>query len=179
MTATDGAKVKTIPASIRLSEVAFAALTVLEGIYTSLNRGAILSLAVLAYAKRAAAAPILKYRMLHDHVLFPLQAAATDIKTGLQSLSHDLFDARKSNRDPEALKVAYETLTAKQMAILDHAEETLFRMNRECLLTDLLTGEDHGRLLGMIEKLEKDKPTTQEERNIRELQLKIFKILLP
>ena len=173
-----GVKVKTIPKTLRLSELAFAALTVLEGKYPKLCRAAIVSMAVLAYAKSAAAAPILKYRMLHYVVLFRLQAAATDIKMGLRSLGQQLFEARKSNRYPAALKVAYETLTAKQMAVLDHAEETLTNMDCECLLADILTGEDHTLLTEMIDELENEKPTTQTEQKKRVLRLKLYKILL-
>ena len=170
---------KTIPKSLRLSEVAFSALTVLEGKYPALSRAAIVSKAVLSYATKATAAPIMKYRMLHHNVLFRLQAAATDVKTGLQSLNQQLFEARKSNRGPEALKIAYETLTVKQVAVLDHAEETLANMDRECLLADILTGDDHALLTEIIEELEKGKPTTHNERKKRALQLKILQSLLP
>lgn len=176
--AEDGLKSKTISKSIRLTEVADAGVTVLKGKYPGLTRAAIVSMAVIAFVKSAAAAPILKYRMLHHHVLFPLQEAATDIKSGLESQGQQLFDARKSNRDPAALKLAYETLTAKQMAVLDHAEDTLTKMDREVFFAGTLTAEDHSLLIEMIKSLENEKPTTPRDQQKRKLQLRILKAFL-
>lgn len=175
----EGLKSRTVPKSIRITEVADAAVTVLKGKYPKLTRAAIVSKAVIAYLKGAAAAPIVKYRMLHYHVLYPLQAAATDIKTGLESLGQQLYEARKSNRDPAALKNAFGILTAKQIAVLERAEVTLTKMDRECLFADTLTAEDHALLIEIIESLEKEKPTSPKDQQKRKLQLRILKSFLP
>lgn len=95
------------------------------------------------------------------------------------TLREDLYQARKSNRDPVALKAAYDAISAKYQATMHHADETLSLMDKECLLTDLLTGDDHEILMEMIKDLEIEKPTTQLEQKKRDLQLKILKALLP
>lgn len=172
-------KPKTIPTTIRLTELAFTCLRVLEGKYPALNRAAIVSLAVIAYAKKAAAAPILKYRMLHHHVLFPLQASATDIKTGLQSLGQQLFEAKKSNRDPVSLKAAYDAVAAKQIAVLEHADDTLDLMAKELSLTEILANADHEMLPNIIDKLANNEPSIQFTNTERKQLLKILKLLLP
>ena len=173
-----GAKAKTIPKSIRLWESAFSALKVLMGKYGK-NLTDMASISIIAHAKKASAASIVKYRTLEDKILFALQASASDIKAGLSNFREDLYKARKSNRDPAALKAAYDALSVKYQATMVRAEETLALMDKECLLTNLLTGEEHEILMEMIKDLDNEKPTTQTEQKKRDLQLKILKALLP
>ena len=99
-------KEETVPKSIRLWKSAVDALKVLMGKYGK-NKADMASIAILAYAKQAAAAPILRSRLMDDKTLFALQAAATDIRTGLSNLRNDLYEARKSHRNPVKLQEIY------------------------------------------------------------------------
>ena len=106
-------------------------------------------------------------------------ASATDIRTGLSNLRNDLYEARKSRRDPVELKLLYAELSAKYQKILDHAEETLQKMDRELLLYELLDPSDHALLVQLIDRLEQAKPKNRSERQIRDLHLKIYRALIP
>lgn len=170
-------KEKTVPVSIRLWESAFAALKVLKAKY-HMNKADMASTAIHAYGKKSAAAPTVRYRILDLKWLFSLQASANDIKQGLSNLEEDLFDARKSHRDPEERKALYDLLGERYSKVFDHADQTLTLMDKECLLNDLLKPDEHERLLKLIEKLENEEPKSVAERKIRDLQLKIFKTLI-
>lgn len=171
-------KEKTVPKSIRLWKSAFDALKVLMSKYGK-NMADMVSIAIIAYAKQAAAAPILRFRVIAEKILFALQASATDIRTGLSNLRNDLYEARKSRRDPVELNLLYAELSAKYQKILDHAEETLQKMDRELLLYELLDPSDHALLVQLIDRLEQAKPKNRSERQIRDLHLKIYRALIP
>jgi hypothetical protein len=171
-------KEKTVSKSIRLWESAFAALKVLMGKY-GMNMVDMVSTAIIAYAEKAAAAPILRYRIMDRKTLFPLQASATDIRAGLSKLGDDLNNARKSHRDPEERKAIYTSISTKHLATMAHADETLTLMDKECLLHDLLTPSEHALLVQLLDRLEHAKPKNRSERQIRDLHLKIYKTLLP
>jgi hypothetical protein len=171
-------KEKTVPKSIRLWESAFDALKVLVGKYGK-NMADMVSIAILAYAKQAAAAPIVRFRVIAEKTLFALQASATDIRTGLSNLRNDLYEARKSRRDPVELKLLYAELSANYQKILDHAEESLQKMDKELLLYKLLDPSDHALLVQLLDRLEQARPKNRSERQIRDLHLKIYRALIP
>jgi hypothetical protein len=171
-------KEETTPKSIRLWKSAFDALKVLMGKYGK-NMADMVSIAIIAYAKKAAAAPVVRFRVIAERILFALQASATDIRTGLSNLRNDLYEARKSRRDPVELNLLYAELSAKYQKILDHAEETLQKMDRELLLYELLDPSDHALLVQLIDRLEQAKPKNRSERQIRDLHLKIYRALIP
>lgn len=171
-------KEETVPKSIRLWKSAFDALKVLMGKYGK-NMADMVSIAIIAYAKQAAAAPIVRFRVIAEKTLFALQASATDIQTGLSNLRNDLYKARKSRRDPEELKLLYAELSAKYQKISDHAEETLQKMDKELLLYNLLDPSDHALLVQLLDRLEQAKPKNRSERQIRDLHLKIYRALIP
>lgn len=171
-------KEETVPKSIRLWKSAFHALKVLMAKYGK-SMADMVSIAIIAYAKQAAAAPIVRFRVIAEKILFALQASATDIRTGLSNLRNDLYEARKSRRDPVELKILYAALSAKYHKILDHAEETLQKMDKELLLYNLLDPSDHALLVQLIDRLEQAKPKNRSERQIRDLHLKIYRVLIP
>jgi len=171
-------KEKTVSKSIRLWQSAFDALKVLMGKYGR-NMADMASIAILAYAKEAAAAPIVRFRVMAENILFALQAAATDIKAGLSNFRNDLYKGRKSHRDPVELKLLYAELSAKYQKVLDHAEETLQKMDKELLLHKLLDPSDHTLLVQLLDRLEQAKPKNRSERQIRDLHLKIYRALIP
>lgn len=170
-------KEKTVSKSIRLWQSAFAALRVLMGKY-SLNMVDAASTAIIAHAELAAATPIVRYRIMDHKTLFPLQASATDIRAGLSNLGNDLYNARKSHRDPEERKAIYASLNTTNLATMAHADETLTLMDKECVLHDLLAPSDHALLIQALEVLECAKPKNRTERQLRDLHLKIYKTLL-
>lgn len=171
-------KEETVPKSIRLWKSAFDALKVLMGKYGK-NMADMVSIAIIAYAKQAAAAPIVRFRVIAEKTLFALQASATDIRTGLSNLRNDLYEARKSRRDPVELKLLYAELSAKYQKISDHAEETLQKMDKELLLYNLLDPSDHTLLVQLLNRLEQAQPKNRSERQIRDLHLKIYRALIP
>ena len=169
---------ETVPKSIRLWKSAFDALKVLMGKYGK-NMADMVSIAIIVYAKQAAAAPIVRFRVIAEKTLFALQASATDIRTGLSNLRNDLYEVRKSRRDPVELKLLYAALSTKYQKTLDHAEDTLQKMDRELLLYELLHPSDHALLVQLIDRLEQAKPKNMSERQIRDLHLKIYRALIP
>lgn len=171
-------KPETIPKTIRLWKHAFDALKGLMGQYEK-NMVDMASIAIIAYAKKAAAAAIVKYRTLEDKALFALQASATDIKAGLSNLHNDLYVARKSHRDPAAAKALYEGISGRYEKTIGHADDTLDLIKKELRLTEILSDADHEFLPEIIEKLETQQPANQRERRKRDFELKIFKSLLP
>lgn len=170
-------KEQTIPKSIRLWKSAFDALKVLMGKYGK-NMAEMVSICILAYAKKAAAAPVVYHRTLEDKTLFALQAAATDIKVGLSNLRNDLYEARKSHRNPEQLKAIYTELSAKYQALLKRSDETLKLIDKECLLHDLIDHSDHRLLMQLLDRLNLAKPKNRSEMQIWDLHFKIYTTLL-
>lgn len=170
-------KEQTVSKSIRLWQSAFDALRVLMGIY-GMNMVDMVSTSILAYAVKAAAAPIVRFRIMGEKSLFPLQASATDIRTGLSSLRNDLYKARKSHSDPEERKALYLELSFKYQKLFVEVEKTLTLMNKECLLHDLLEPGDHQLLVQAVLQLKASKPITRAQIQIRDLYLKIFETLL-
>lgn len=170
-------KEKTVSKSMRLWQSAFDALRVLMGKY-GMNMVDMASTAILAYAVKAAAAPIVRFRVIAEKTLFALQASATDIRTGLSNLRNDLYEARKSHRDPDERKSLYAMLSAKYQKVLDHAEETLQKMDKELLLYKLLDPSDHTLLVQLLDRLEQAKPKNRSERQIRDLHLKIYRAII-
>jgi hypothetical protein len=170
-------KEKTVPKSIRLGQTAFDALKVLMGKYGK-NMADMVSIAILAYAKQAAAAPILRSRLMDDKTLFALQAAATDIRTGLSNLRNDLYEARKSHRNPEELQAVYAKLSAKYQAVLKHADETLTLIDKESVLHGLLAPCDRALLVQAIATLKAGKPKSRTGAQLRELLIRIYNTLL-
>lgn len=171
-------KEKTVPKSIRLWKSAFDALKVLMEKYGK-NTADMASIAILAYAKNAAAAPILRFRIMAEKTLFALQAAAADIRTGLSNLRNDLYEARKSNRYTEEHKAFFANLSVSYQKVMAHADRTLTLMDKECLLHQLIEPSDHALLAQLADRLELAKPKNRTERQIRDLHLKIYKALLP
>jgi hypothetical protein len=170
-------KEKTVPKSIRLSEPAFDALKVLMGKYGK-NMADMVSIAILAYAKNAAAAPILRSRLMDDKTLFALQAAATDIRTGLSNLRNDLYEARKSHRNPEQLKAVYAILSAKYQELMNRANETLTMIDKESALYELLAPCERALLVQAIAILKAGKPKSRAGTQIRDLLIRIYNLLL-
>jgi hypothetical protein len=170
-------KEKTVPKSIRLWKSAFDALKVLMGKYGK-NMADMVSIAILAYAKQAAAAPILRSRLMDDKTLFALQAAATDIRTGLGNLRNDLYEARKSHRNPEQLQAVYAKLSAKYQALLKHADETLTLIDKESVLHGLLAPCDRALLVQAIATLKAGKPKSRTGAQLRDLLIRIYNTLL-
>jgi hypothetical protein len=170
-------KEKTVPKSIRLWKSAFDALKVLMAKYGK-NMADMVSIAILAYAKQAAAAPILRSRLMDDKTLFALQAAATDIRTGLSNLRNDLYEARKSHRNPEQLQAIYTELSAKYRAILKHADETLTLIDKESMLHGLLAPCDRALLVQAIATLKASKPKNRTGAQLRDLLIRIYNTLL-
>ena len=177
--ATTVPKPKTIPTTYRLTEPAFHALKVLEAKNPKMTRAAVMSMTVIAYAKKAAAAPVIKTRMLHDDCLFALQAAASDIKLGLQSFQQQLFTEKKSSRDPAALTAAFSTIAANFRETFAKAEATLGDMDREHVLHDILNPNNTGLLKEIIEDIEKGTSPDPRKTQKRELLLTILKTLIP
>lgn len=170
-------KEETIPKSIRLWKSAFDALKVLMGKYGK-NMADMVSIAILAYAKQAAAAPILRSRLMDDKTLFALQAAATDIRTGLSNLRNDLYEARKSHRNPEQLNAVYAEFSSKYQALLKYADETLTRIDKECALHGLLAPCDRALLIQAIATLKEGKPKSRTGAQLRDLLIRIYNTLL-
>jgi hypothetical protein len=170
-------KEKTVPKSIRLWKSAFDALKVLMGKYGK-NMADMVSIAILAYAKNAAAAPILRSRLMDDKTLFALQVAATDIRTGLSNLRNDLYEARKSHRNPEQLKAVYDILSAKYQALMKRADETLTMIDKECALHGLLAPCDRALLVQAIATLKAGKPKNRTGVQLRDLLIRIYNTLL-
>jgi hypothetical protein len=167
-----------IPKSIRLSQTAFNALKGLMGKYDE-NMADMVSIAILAYAKNAAAAPILRYRLLDENMLFLIQASATDIRSGLCNLRGDLRSARKSHSDPIQLQEFYADMSDKYQSILKHADEVITLIDKEMLLDALLEPSDFDMLRQEVLRIENSKPNTISERKLRELLLRIYQTLLP
>ncbi len=170
-------KEKTVPKSIRLSQTAFDALKVLMGKYGK-NMADMVSIAILAYAKNAAAAPILRSRLMDDKALFALQAAATDIRTGLSNLRNDLYEARKSHRNPEQLQAIYAELSAKYGALMKRADETLTLIDKESALNGLIAPCDRALLIQAVAKLKVAKPKSRTAAQLQELLIRIYNTLL-
>lgn len=169
---------ETIPKSIRLSKVAFDALKGLMDKYDK-NMADMVSIAILAYAKKAAAAPVVRYRMLDDKILFALQASATDIRHGLSNLRKDLLGAKKSHNDPVQLIETYADLSAKYESIQKHADVVLTLIAKEMLLHDLLEPSDHVLLSQYALRVENSVPQNKTQKQMRDLLLKIYETLLP
>jgi hypothetical protein len=170
-------KEKTVPKSIRLWKSAFDALKVLMAKYGK-NMADMVSITILAYAKQAAGAPILRSRLMDDKTLFALQAAATDIRTGLSNLRNDLYEARKSHRNPEQLQAIYSELSAKYQALMKHADETLTTIDKECALHGLLAPCDRALLIQAIATLKAGKPKSRTGAQLRDLLIRIYNTLL-
>lgn len=170
-------KEPTVPASIRLWQSAYDALKVLMAKYGK-SMVDMVSTAILAYARNAVAAPILRLRLLDVPQLYTLQAAATDIRIGLSNLREDLYRARKSTTNPATLTSLYNTITARYKVTLSKAEETLDLLAKESVLIELI--KMHPELLPeIIKELENRKPTSQKEKQMIELQLRILRTILP
>lgn len=170
-------KEKTVSKSIRLWPSASDALKVLMGKYGR-NMVDMASIGIIAYAKQAAAAPIVRFRVIAEKTLFALQASATDIRAGLSNLRNDLYEARKSRRNPVELELLYAEINARYQKVLTHADETLSLMDKECLLHELLKPGDHLLLVQAVLQLKASKPKTRAQIQIRDLYLKIFEALL-
>lgn len=170
-------KEETVPKSIRLWKSAFDALKVLMGKYGK-NKADMASIAILAYAKQASAAPILRSRLMDDKTLFALQAAATDIRTGLSNLRNDLYEARKSHRNPVKLQEIYAELSAKYQALMKRADETLTLIDKECALHGLLAPCDRALLVQAVATLKGAKPKNRTGAQLRDLLIKIYNTLL-
>lgn len=170
-------KKQTVPKSIRLWKSAFDALRALMAKYGK-NMVDMASIAIIAYAKSAAAAPILRSRLVDDNTLFALQAAATDVRAGLSNLRNDLYEARKSHRNPERLQKVYAELSATYQARLKHADETLTLIDKECALHGLLAPSDRALLIQAVATLKGAKPKNRTGAQLRDLLIKIYNTLL-
>ena len=178
-TVNDGSAPKkdpTIPSSIRLHQSAFDALKALMVRYAK-NMTEMTSVCIIEYAKKAAAVATVKYRTLEDKTLFALQASATDIRTGLSNLRQDLYEARKSHRDPPAAIALYDEISGKYNKSIDHADETLDLIAKEICLTEVLSDTDPAVLTSIIEKLAQTEPTIQFTNTERKLLRKILSTL--
>ncbi len=169
-------KEPTIPSSIRLWESAYNALKALMAKYGK-NMTEMTSICIFEYAKKAAAAATVKFRTMEDKTLFALQASATDIRTGLSNLREDLYQARKSHRDPAGAKAIYEVISGRYQKTIDHAEETLDLMAKELCLTGILADANPEILSSIIEKFAQKEPTIQLTSKERKILLEILTAL--